>query len=573
MMKNAFFKYGLLPFCLVVFLLSGSAVVFPADDTPDLPPPGAGADVLEAKVRESAEKDLLATPPPEEVPIEEETPPEKKLTGPNFYVRDFILEGDVVLQPEDYEHVLAQLKDQTISFEQLQKMISDLEQLFRSKGYVAVVLLPPQKMEKSEIRLKVIVSKMGDLTVINNRYYSAWRTRAYWKIKKGAVLDYDRIRKGVLDMNENPDRMVKPILKAGKAKGTSDIVLNVEDKFPIHAGYSLDNQGVKLTGKIRNGFTIKNNNFLGLDDTFLIGTTFGKKDFGVFYMYHVLPVSNFGTKFISSYSHAQVNPKKQYEIYGINSISDTYSLALQQRVIRTDKYSGNIQLGFDFKEKHTRTQSITTVWDKQRVLSLSGNFQARDKWGGWGLSQGVYFGMPNRGDGWPLASRQADHAFFKYTYSLTRVQKLPFDTKAIWVLQGQLTPNRLLPTEQMFLGGAKSVRGYPESDYGADEAIQSRLDYLAPAFFFPKKWKIPYSGGAFREQVDLIGFFDMAYGNVYNPSETEHRRRFLAGVGGGFQIRFRSNLSARFEWGIPVGNDPLTESGNCQFHFTFKVDY
>lgn len=560
-------------FCLgaVLFLSSGRPVLG-AEDIRDFPA-GAGAGVVDAKVREDAEKELLRTPPPEKVEVEEEEAPEGKLTGPTFYVRDFILEGDVVLQPEEYEPILAKLKDQTISFDQLQQLIKTLEQVFRSKGYIAVVLLPPQKMEKPEIRLKVVVSKMGDLSIINNRYYSTWRTKAYWKIKKGNVLEYGGIRRCVLDMNENPDRVVKPILKAGKEKGTSDIVLNVQDGFPIHAGYSFDNQGVKLTGKDRTGFTLRNNNFLGLDDIFLIGTSFGKKDFGSLYIYHILPLSNFGTKLISSYSHAQVNPKKQYEIYGINSISNTYSLALQQRVIRTEKYSGTVQMGLDFKEKHTLIQSVTTVWDKQRVLSFRGDFQARDKWGGWGLGQGFYFGVPNRGSGWPLASRQGNHGFFKYNYSLTRVQKLPFNTKAIWDLQGQLTPNRLLPTEQMFLGGARSVRGYPESDYGADQAIQSRFDWLIPAFFFPKEWKVPLDKTSLRDQIDLIYFLDMAYGSVHNPSSQEKLRNCMAGTGAGFQIRFRDNLSARFEWGIPLANDPLTEHGNSQFHFTLKADY
>jgi len=364
-------------FFSLVFL-AGACTLFAADEVRNIPYQ-AGAGVFDEKVRKEAEEQLLQVPAPEEVTVEEEKSPEETLTGPTFYVRDFILEGDVVLKPEEYEALLAKFKDQTISFIQLQQMISALEQLFRSKGYIAVVLLPPQKMEKPEIRLKVIVSKMGDLSVVNNRYYSTWRTKAYWKIKKGDVLDYAKIRKGVLDMNENPDRTVKPILRAGKEKGTSDIVLNVEDHFPIHAGYTYDNQGIKLTGNPRTGFTLRNNNMLGLDDVFLIGTTFGRKDFGSLYLFHLLPISNFGTKLISSYSHAQVNPKKEYEIYGINSISDTYSIAIQQRVIRTEKYSGNVQLGFDFKEKHTRTQSVTTVWDKQRVLSLRGDFQARDK--------------------------------------------------------------------------------------------------------------------------------------------------------------------------------------------------
>lgn len=561
-----------LSFLTAFFLLAGNPA-FPAEGEVRDVPVGAAADVIQAKIQQEAENKLLQPVAPQKVEIEEEETPESKLTGPTFYVQKFILEGDLVLPPETYEPLLAKFENQTISFEQLQKLIAALEQVFRAKGYISIVLLPPQKMEKPEIRLKVVVSKVGEVSVINNRFYSSWRTKAYWKIKKGNVLNYERIRASVLDMNENPDRTVKPILKAGKEKGTSDIVLNIEDRFPIHAGYSFDNQGVKLTGKDRNGFTLRNNNILGLDDIFLIGTTFGKKDFGVLYLYYLLPVSNFGTKFISSYSHAQVNPKKEYAIYGINSVANTYSLALQQRVIRTDKYSGTVQAGFDFKDKHTLTQSVTTVWDQERVLSFRGDFQSRDKWGGWAVGQGFYVGMPVRGNGWPLASRDGNHEFFKYSYSLTRVQKLFFGARMIWDLQGQISPNRLLPVEQMFLGGARSVRGYPESDYGADQAIQSRLDLLVPAFFIPKEWKLPFDKNPLRNQVDMIYFLDAAYGTIHNPSETEQLRNCMVGTGGGFQVRFRDNLSIRLEWGIPLANKPLTEKGNSQLHLTFAANY
>ncbi|HQB93782.1 MAG TPA: ShlB/FhaC/HecB family hemolysin secretion/activation protein [Candidatus Omnitrophota bacterium] len=571
MSKKQFHPGAGLLICLLMVSFCGTLRAADATDR-DLVPAGATAGVLDARVREEAQEQLLTPKAPEAVVIEEEESGQSEAAGPTFFVQKFNLEGDVLLPAAEYDPVLRKFEGQTISFEQLQTMISALEQVFRAKGYIAVVLLPPQKMEKPEIRLKVVVSKMGDLSVINSRYYSVRRTMSYWKIKKGEVLGYDSIRQNVLDMNENPDRTVKPILRAGKEKGTSDVVLNVEDRFPIHVGYTFDNQGVKLTGHERHGFTVRNNNFLGLDDIFLIGTNFGN-NFGSLYLYHVLPVSDFGTKLISSYSHAQVTPKKEFKIYGINSISDTYSLALQQRVIRTEKYSGNVQIGFDFKEKHTRTQSVTTVWDKERVLSARGDFQARDRWGGWGIGQGVYFGMPNRGDGWPLASRGGCHRFFKYGYSLSRYQKMPWKTKAVWDVTGQFSPQRLLPQEQMFLGGARSVRGYPESDFGADQGVQSRLDYLVPAFFFPQEWRVPLDKSPLRDQVDLIWFFDMGYGRNHSPSSSEERTNFMAGTGAGFQIRLRNNLTARFEWGVPLADHPLTERGNSQFHFSLSSSY
>ena len=534
---------------------------------------GASAAVQESKIRQQAEQNLMRPKGEKPLSLDQDETAETADTGPSFLVTKIILDGDVLLEPPEYEPFLAKLEGREVRFSEIQKLIRVLEQLFRTKGFIEVVLLPPQKMKDQEIHLKVVTSRMGKLSVENNRYFMNWRTRSYWKTRPGAVLLYKEIRSSVMDMNENPDRVVKPILKAGEEQGTTDVILNVEEQFPIHGGYSFDNQGVKLTGKDRQGFTVRNNNMLGLDDTFLIGTTFGKA-FGALYLYHVIPVSNFGTKFIWSISHAQVNPKKEFSIYGINGTSETYSLALQQRVIRTEKYSGNVQLGFDFKEKHTSQQSVTTVWDKERVLSLSGNFQSRDGWGGWAMGQGIYFGLPTFGDGWALASGGGVQSFFKYTYSLTRLTQLPWRTRAVWDVQGQLSPDQLLPQEQMFLGGANSIRGYPESDYGADQALQSRLDYYLPPYGMPAEWKMPFDNTPLKEQVNALIFYDTGYGRVHDPAaDSEKRSDFLMGVGGGFELRWRKYVTARLMWGVPLGDKPITEAGKSQVHFTVNVNY
>ncbi len=534
---------------------------------------GASAAVQESKIRKQAEQNLTRARGKKPLTFGEEPAAETPDTGPAFYVAKVTLEGDVLLEAPEYTPLLEKFEGREVRFSEIQKLIHALEQLFRDRGFIAVVLLPPQKLEKEEVHLKVVTSRMGALSVANNRYFMKWRTRAYWKTRPGEVLLYDKIRSDVMDMNENPDRLVKPILKAGAEEGKTDVILNVEDHFPIHAGTSFDNQGVKLTGKDRPGFTLRSNNFLGLDDIFLIGTTFSK-DFGALCLYHVIPVSNYGTKFVWSFSHAQVNPKKEFSSFKINSTSETYSLALQQRVIRTEKYSANIQLGFDFKEKHTLQRSLTTVRDKERVLSLSGNFQSRDRWGGWALGPGVYFGLPTFGDDWPLASGGGAESFSKYTYSLTRLTQLPWRTRAVWDVQGQLSPDHLLPQEQMFLGGANSIRGYPESDYGADQAIQSRLDYLLPPYGMPEMWKLPFDNIRLKDQVNLIAFFDTGYGRAHEPAAGfERRSDFLMGVGGGFEIRFRKYTSARLQWGVPLGDKPITEGGRSQLHFTFNVNY
>jgi len=72
--------------------------------------------------------------------------------------------------------------------------------------------------------------------------------------------------------------------------------------------------------------------------------------------------------------------------------------------------------------------------------------------------------------------------------------------------------------------------------------------------------------------LTLIGFFDLAYGRVHDPAVGSDRTDTLMGVGAGFQVKLTKYLAAKFEWGVPLVDDPNTESGHSQFHFRLSAD-
>ena len=213
---------------------------------------------------------------------------------------------------------------------------------------------------------------------------------------------------------------------------------------------------------------------------------------------------------------------------------------------------------------------MVTSWDKERVLDFGATLQERDSLGGTSLFQVVSFGMPNRGDGYPLASRGGEHSFFKYHANLSRQLKMPWKTYIMANGELQLSPDRLLPQEQIFMGGAESVRGYPESDYGADQGAILQLEYWLPTNFFPETWHLPYDTTPIRNRLKFLGFFDQGYGRVRSPTSSDVKSSYLAGIGFGGDFAFRENLSLRIEWGYRLGDRPATEGGDNQLHFRLR---
>ncbi len=538
---------------------------------PPTPSSASDAEVLSKKTREELTEKISGERLAEAPEIESEETPAPENAEVSFYARQINLEGNSVISVEDIEPLLKNFEGREVTFSELADLGKKLEHFFRAKGYMASVYVPPQRIEDGRVTLQAVFYKMGELLIEGQKYSRKWKIRSYWHIPSGAYLNYEAIQQSLMAMNENPDRVVRSYLQAGKKQGEMDVHLKVDDHFPLHAGYSLDNQGTKLTGNQTNGFTVRYNNLLGMDDIFLVGTSFGRH-FGALFIHHLVPLNSYGTRFIWGYSHSEVEPKHEFEPFGIHGMSENYNLSIRQKIIRTQRMFLETYLGFDFKEQRTKQLSITSTWNRLRVLSTGGIMQLADKWGFWLLQQNFYFGIPLVGDQFPLTSRGAETSFFKYGFEVERVHKLFWGTRGLVHFEGQLSRNKLVPSEQLFLGGIDTVRGYADNDYGADQGFFTRVEYQTPLFIVPKSWKLPYFTENLRDSVQLISFLDHGYGFLRRSDENEHKERNLLGVGAGFRIHFRKYMSGTFEWGVPLGDPGLVESSPSQFHFKFTAD-
>ena len=550
-----------------------------ADDPPGFPR-GSSVEVIEKKIREEAKK-KVSEKSPEKTEVQLPQTPKKKGNTATAFVREIRIQShpsvpqekfDSLIPPESFKPLTAPYLGREVSFDELTDLTAKIEQELRAKGYLAVARVPPQDVSTGEVLLEVLLSRMGNLTVEGNRFFRKKKIKSYWRVPKGSILRYDKIQSSLISLNENPDRKVQPLLKAGQGPGTTDVILKTEDRLPLHAAYGFDNQGVRVTGKKRNTFSLRSNNLLGLDDIFLVGTTFGS-DFGALFLQHVIPLNAYGTRFAWGFTHAQVTPQKEFENLGINGLAETYSLALHQKLITKESFILDAHLGFDFKEKTTVIQNATDTWDRLRVLSAGNDLQWAGKTGLWTARHNASFGFSPHGSGFALTSRQGEPHFFKYDFGIERHQKLPFGTEGLFRFEGQLTPDKLTPSEEYFFGGALTVRGYPESDYGADQGILTSLEHHTPLFFLPEEWKLPYDTRPLRQAIQLTVFLDHGYGVLHKPSDTEFSARNLLGVGGGFLLRFRENFSARLEWGARIGDAPLTEAGDSQVHFRILSNF
>ncbi|MBD3246103.1 MAG: BamA/TamA family outer membrane protein [Candidatus Omnitrophica bacterium] len=535
-------------------------------------PPGAekATESPRRTIQKKIEEELERVP--QKVPeISEEEPQLQE--GERFFIKEITLTGCETVSCGEFDAVLREYESREVTLGELDQLCKKVEREYLKKGIIAACILPPQELSRGTVTLRIVEAKLGSVEIRDHRHFRESRLQWYWRSKRGEVLRYDQLYRDLQLMNKNPDRTVSATLHAGEEPETTDVILEAETEFPVHVTSSFNNEGASSTGVYQKGAGARHNNFLGLDDTLLAGYLFGRHFDGK-YVYHSLPVSNFGTTLLYGHSYSKSFPKKEFAPLQITSRARNTTVSLRQDLFSREKYLGEAYLTFDAKDKTVTQIAGTANRDRLRIFRLGASFLARGAQSITRISpefsQGVNgFGARRRS---ALSSRGGENTFSKANIGLTHSRLLPWDSEGRVQFEGQVATTTLVPQEAFSLGGIDSVRGYPAQDFLADDAFQSNVEVFFPAFFIPARLKLPGAESTLREDTAPLVFFDYGWGARRSYSPAEQGDAHLIGVGAGLRLRLFNRALLRLEWGFPVGEDTISEDGNSRFHFSIDFE-
>ncbi len=158
-------------------------------------------------------------------------------------------------------------------------------------------------------------------------------------------------------------------------------------------------------------------------------------------------------------------------------------------------------------------------------------------------------------------------------------------------VSGQFVPgDRRLPANYtQTIGGANTVRGYPEAFAAGDNGVYGTLEYryhwprsLRPQnnpgrlLGKPFRFRPGYELGVPDWDLVLCGFADAGY--VSDNSALSYERDItLVSAGVGAEVSLRNNIKFRADWGWPLkqadnGSEKVT-TGHCRVHLALTVVY
>ena len=492
------------------------------------------------------------------------------------YINSVTLAPSEILTKEETDPIIQKLVGRNVFITDIQKVIDEINTLYADKGYVtAKAFLPEQTVTDGNIYIDVIESRIGNISVQENRWTRSKYITDRLPQKEGDLFDIVDLEKDVLDFNRYNDGVkLSANLKAGTKPGTTDIEIKADEKFPFHLVGVMDNQGRYSTGSLRGGAMMYADSLFGLRDKMSIGTYLSGGVTSPFFDYNI-PVNKYDGRvgFLFSSGFAKVK-WGDYSPLDLKSKSYQYSLYYSQPIVRKPGFELKGYAALNYKRARTSLFDDLIQLGVDNVTSVEAalNMRKDTKYGIWYASQSAYYAIP-------IFNSQNDNHYFKYSGGVVRLHD--FSHGVI----GQLRSNyQIIPgsenvpyLDQIQAGGLATVRGYSEGlmigKNGYFVSGELMFPLLPREITSPRSGqKIPFLGRYVKGAIfaDHAGIFPAASYDPYGGSY------FMASVGMGLRVQLPGDLSARLYWGFPILNDTRYEEnkyGRFHFELTMAPDF
>lgn len=496
------------------------------------------------------------------------------------YINSIEVSPSEVLTKDEINGVIGQYVGRNVFMSDIQSAINALNNLYAEKGFVtARAYLPEQTVSNGNIRIELIESKIGNVTVVNNKYTTDGYILKRMPQKSGDLFDIVDLEKDVLDFNRYHDGVnLSANLKAGTTPGTTDIELTAAETFPFHLIGMMDNAGRRSTGQLRGGPAIIADSLFHHRDQMSLGTYFSKGAISPFFDYSV-PINKKDGRIGFSYSSTFANVKygpAYLKALGLKSNSYIYSLYYDQPLVRTRGFELKSFAALNYKRSRTWANSGWSLLDDylsdvDQVTSVDVGLNMRKD-----TKRGIWYLNQNASMAFPIFDSES--SYFKYSGGLLRLHD--FSHGVIGQLRGsyQIIPNsKHIPyLDQFQTGGLATVRGYSEGVLMGKNGyfFSGELMFpLLPRTITTKSGETRSFIGQYLKGAifaDTAGVFPFVGEDFYGGSY------FLASVGMGVRVQLPGDLSARLYWGYPLINNAYEQHrhmGRFHFELTLEPDF
>ncbi len=498
-----------------------------------------------------------------------------------FNVMEYRVEGNKLLPAIRIEQAVYPYLGENRTIADVEAAQSALAKAYHDAGYLTVLVdIPEQTVTGGIVRLKVTEGKVEKVRVTGSHYYDLGRIlAAVPELAEGNVPYFPGLQQEMVQVNSAAGLAVTPVLRPGKAPGTVEAELKVDDKLPLHASIDLSNYASPNTDPLRLTGMVRYDNLW-------------QKQHSISLQYQTSPQDTQQVQVFSGTYLMPLADSKQLALYAVKSNSNVPSLGgmnlLGQGYIVGARWVVPLALrqglyhsftfGVDYKDfnNDTMLEGSNTGHTPISYIPFSVGYSASmqdGKGGADNASATLNFNLRGIGDKMTSCNgqtvsqfecmrsgAQADYMYLRGGIDDTR--PLPGGMSMYAKLDGQIASGPLVSYEQFVAGGADSVRGYYEAEQAGDDGVHGTFEMRSP------QWA---QGNV--NDLRVLAFFDGAHLRVREPLPAQISDFTLTSAGFGLRSQAWGNVNLRMDLAWPFRDTIYTDAGKPRIGFKLSAAF
>ena len=480
-----------------------------------------------------------------------------------LYIKEYRVLGSHQLSRTEIEKAVYPFMGPERSPDDVEQARASLEKAFQEKGFQTVsVQIPQQSGKRGIVFLQVVEAKVAHLNVEGSRFFSLDAIKKKVpSLAPGTVPDFNKVSSEILALNQWSDRQVIPTLTPGFEPGTIDVNLKVKDTLPWHGSAEINNRYSPNTVPYRLNLATSYDNLWQRGDS--VGGSFQVApqnssqalNWNVFYTARIPLVDWLRLNLSFAEQNSNVSTLGGAAVNGAGTTAAFRFLC----ALPSEKYfSQSFSWGIDFKHlaqavvplngdpAATKSDSPLNYWPVR--LSYNAVWAPKDSITIFDADisfgfRGAMLGSYGNEDEIANLRYNSDGGFSLLKGDLSHTHDLPGGFQFFSKVQGQISPNPLVYSEQFAGGGLDTCRGYLEGTIAGDNAIFSSTELRTPSIL---------GGHLGVNEWRAYWFFDCGRVTLNDPLPQQTAGWNMAAYGFGSRIRMYKDLNGSIDVGMPM---------------------
>lgn len=349
----------------------------------------------------------------------------------------------------------------------------------RSHGYPAsAAYLPAQDSKDGKVTVKVIPGRYGEIKLDNHSRLKDKVARQLLRgLQPGSIIRSSKLETALYSISDVSGTRAVGVLAPGKAFGTSDVTVRIEDGKPTNTVLYAENYGAKSSGRYRYGLQHTLYDVGGTGGRLGLGTLISNSHMHNYYVNYEMPVGRGGSTLGLGVSQMDYKLGGAMRDWGANGKADTVSLFGSYPFYHLHDAALKLNYGLDYRRLEDDIDKYQGYADsKKHAASAHVGIEGSKQLPKTSLSYDATLTAGHLTLGSEFARDRDEMAHTAGTYTKlsvdgTAVRSLGHRADVLVKASGQIASRNLDGSEQMYLGGANAVRAYPQGEGSGDVGL------------------------------------------------------------------------------------------------------